>query len=88
MASDSVPTILKASQGEMTYLSKTWYQVWKATGETTDGRLDAWIEVTPPDLGPPEHIHDQYDEIFWSIKGTFLFKADGHISKVSDRRDI
>jgi len=37
MTAPSVPIIQEAGQGEKMSLSQTWYQVWKATGETTNG---------------------------------------------------
>lgn len=57
MTDPSVPIIREADLGEMTPLSETWYQVWKATGETTNEVLDTWFEVVPPQIGPPEHTH-------------------------------
>src|SRR5882724_12241639 len=80
----SVPIIRAADQGKMIYLSETWYQIWKATGETTNGTADMWFEVVPPQMGPPEHMHVQYDESFWIVKGTFLIKVAGRIVKVSE----
>lgn len=84
MTSNAIPTIQDISQGEKTYLAENWYQVWKTTGETSDGRLDTWLEVTPPNVGPPEHMHDRYDESFWVVKGTFLFKAAGKFTTVTE----
>lgn len=82
MASNLVPIIQDASQGKKTYLSKNWYQVWKTTGEDSNGRLDSWIEVTPPNMGPPEHMHQRFDECFWVVTGTFLFKVAGSTQKL------
>src|SRR4051812_40939213 len=82
MASDSI--IQEASQGKIIYLSETWYQVWKGTGETTNGTLDTWFEVVPPQMGPPEHKHIQYDESFWVVKGTFLIKIAERVVKVTE----
>jgi mannose-6-phosphate isomerase-like protein (cupin superfamily) len=84
MTSTSVPIIREAGQGETIYLSEAMYQIWKATGETTRGAADIWVEVVPPQMGPPEHMHARYDESFLVVKGTFLFKAAGNITKVSE----
>jgi mannose-6-phosphate isomerase-like protein (cupin superfamily) len=84
MTSTSVPIMREAGQGETIYLSETMYQIWKATGETTRGAADIWIEVVPPQMGPPEHMHARYDESFLVVKGTFLFKGAGGIVKVSE----
>ncbi len=84
MTSPSVPIIRDAGQGEVTHLSETMYLIWKATGETTKGAADIWVEVVPPQMGSPEHVHARYDEGFLVLKGTFLFKAAGNITKVSE----
>jgi mannose-6-phosphate isomerase-like protein (cupin superfamily) len=84
MTATSVPIISEAEQGERTFLSETWYQVWKGTGATTNGVVDTWFEVVPPQMGPPEHKHAQYDESFWVVKGTFLIKVAERIMKVSE----
>jgi mannose-6-phosphate isomerase-like protein (cupin superfamily) len=84
MTATVVPIIREADQGEMTYLSETWYQVWKAKGETTNGIVDTWFEVVPPQIGPPEHRHAQYDEGFWVVKGTFLIKVAERTVKASE----
>src|SRR5947209_17525203 len=78
------PIIRELEQGERTFLSQTWYQVWKTTGETTDGVVDSWFEVVPPQMGPPEHKHAQFDECFWIVKGTFLIKVAGRFMTVSE----
>lgn len=84
MTATSVPIIREAGQGERTSLSETWYQVWKATGETTNGVVDTWFEVVPPGMGPPEHTHARYDECFWIVKGTFLIKVAGRTTRASE----
>lgn len=84
MKSTSVPIIRDAGEGEIIQLSETMYQIWKATGETTKGAADIWIEVVPPQMGPPEHIHARYDEMFLVVKGTFLFKVAESTVEVSE----
>ncbi len=78
------PIIREEDQGEKTFLSDSWYQVWKTTGETTNGVVDTWFEVVPPQMGPPEHRHAHFDECFWIVKGTFLIKVAGHSTKASE----
>jgi mannose-6-phosphate isomerase-like protein (cupin superfamily) len=78
------PILRAFEQGEKLFLSETWYQVWKTTGETTNGVVDTWFEVVPPAAGPPEHVHTNFDECFWIEKGTFLIKVAGTISKASE----
>ncbi|MBA2394486.1 MAG: cupin domain-containing protein [Ktedonobacteraceae bacterium] len=84
MTATPLPIIRGLEQGERTYLSETWYQVWKTTGETSNGIVDSWFEVVPPQMGPPEHKHAQFDECFWIVKGTFLIKAAGQITKAAE----
>ena len=78
------PILRAFEQGERTFLSETWYQVWKTTGETTNGVVETWFEVVPPDMGPPQHMHARFDECFWIVKGTFLIRVAERITKVSE----
>lgn len=84
MKSTSVPIIRDAGQGEIIHLSDTMYQIWKATGEATNGAADIWVEVVPPRMGPPEHVHARFDEAFLVMKGTFLFKVADNTVEVSE----
>lgn len=44
----------------------------KAVGEGTDGEF-AFVEaITPPQAGPPPHIHHREDETFWVLEGKFM----------------
>jgi mannose-6-phosphate isomerase-like protein (cupin superfamily) len=78
------PIIRAEEQGEKTFLSDTWYQVWKTIGETSNGVVDTWFEVVPPQMGPPEHQHAHFDECFWVVKGSFLIKVAGQTTTVSE----
>lgn len=78
------PIIQESEQGEQVFLSEIWYQVWKTTGETTNGVVDTWLEVVPPQMGPPEHLHAHFDECFWIVKGTFLIKIAGSTMNASE----
>lgn len=79
-----LPILLEADQGETTLLPGNVSQVWKATGATTNGAVDVWVEVVPPRLGPPQHLHAHHDEFFWIVKGTFLVKVADRAVRVSE----
>jgi mannose-6-phosphate isomerase-like protein (cupin superfamily) len=80
----SLPIILEADQGETKLFPRNVSQVWKFTGETTNGALDFWMEVVPPRLGPPQHLHAHHDEFFWVVKGIFLVKVADRTARVSE----
>src|SRR5215467_13256601 len=84
MNPSSLPIILEADQGETVLFPGNISQVWKATGATTNGTLDLWMEVVPPRLGPPQHLHAHHDEFFWIVKGTFLVKVADRTVRVSE----
>jgi mannose-6-phosphate isomerase-like protein (cupin superfamily) len=88
MIPSALPIILEAGQGETTLLPENASQVWKATGETTDGALDLWVEVVPPRLGPPQHLHAHHDEFFWIVKGMFLVKVADRTACVSEEASL
>ncbi len=33
--------------------------------------------LTPPNLGPPLHVHQREDENFYIVEGDYLFEVDG-----------
>jgi mannose-6-phosphate isomerase-like protein (cupin superfamily) len=39
----------------------------------TGGILSVWESVAAPDQGPPLHVHDREDELFYVLEGTFQF---------------
>ena len=84
MIPSALPILVEAGQGETTLLPENASQVWKATGETTNGAVDLWVEVVPPRLGPPQHLHSQHDEFFWIVKGTFLVKVADRTVRVCE----
>ncbi len=47
------------------------------TGAETGGWLSAAVLDSPPENGPPPHIHHNEDEILIVLEGTFSFFADG-----------
>ena len=84
MNPSTLPIILEADQGETTRLPGNVSQMWKATGATTNGAIDVWVEAVPPGLGPPQHLHAHHDEFFWIVKGTFLVKVADRTLHVSE----
>ena len=42
-----------------------------ATAACTAGRYTVIEQVTPPDWGPPRHIHSREDEIFYILDGSY-----------------
>ena len=47
----------------------------KATGETTGGKLLLFENLTTPGGGPPPHIHTREDEFFFVLDGTFEIRV-------------
>jgi quercetin dioxygenase-like cupin family protein len=84
MIPSALPILLEAGQGETTLLPGNVSQIWKVTGATTNGVVDVWVEVVPPRLGPPQHLHAHHDELFWIVKGTFLVKVADRTIRVSE----
>ena len=47
--------------------------VGKIMSEETQGDYSVIVTETPPEGGPPKHIHKHEDELFYVIKGTYEF---------------
>lgn len=45
-------------------------------GSETDGKFTLWTEVTPPGGGPPPHLHEREDEVFYVLEGRAEFLVD------------
>ena len=45
----------------------------KATSEETGGTIGFLEATSPPGYGPPRHVHYGCDELFYVLKGQFLF---------------
>ena len=45
----------------------------KATSEQTGGSMGVLEATSPPEYGPPRHIHYSSDELFYVLEGEFLF---------------
>src|SRR6266702_6260087 len=82
MAIDITGLALKSGRGDTTFLASGEFMVWKATGETTDGKYDQVELVTLPQSGPPEHTHTQ-DELFYFLAGTYRMKVGEHVFTAS-----
>ena len=74
--------VLSASEGEITFQASGEYWIWKATAETTNGRYDQAVTITLPQVGPPDHSHQQ-DELLYILEGTYRVKLGEHIFTAS-----
>lgn len=45
----------------------------KLTGEDTNGEMALIETLVPPESGPPPHLHEREDEVFYIIEGEFEF---------------
>lgn len=45
----------------------------KILSDETNGEYSVIVTETPPNGGPPKHIHSQEDELFYVLKGQFTF---------------
>jgi mannose-6-phosphate isomerase-like protein (cupin superfamily) len=52
------------------------------SGEQTGGALAVMLDETPPDGGPPFHVHSREDEWFLVVEGRISFFADGRWTEV------
>jgi quercetin dioxygenase-like cupin family protein len=51
----------------------------KATGDQTGGLVAALEQTTPPNSGPPVHIHHESAEMFYVLEGEFTFQAGADV---------
>jgi len=79
--------VLNASEGEVTFEASGEYWIWKATAETTDGRYDQAVTITLPQVGPPEHTHQQ-EELLYILEGTYRVKLGEHVFTASTGTSI
>ena len=54
----------------------------KATGESTGGRLVLLENLTAPGGGPPPHVHTREDEFFYVLDGTFEIRIGDEVHTV------
>lgn len=68
-------THVSADEGRSSWLMGALYTT-KAAGERT-GEAFALVEVsTPPQCGPPPHIHHREDETFYILEGALEFMSE------------
>ena len=87
MATNMSSLVLNASEGEITFEASGEYWMWKATAETTDGRYDQAVTITLPQVGPPEHTHQQ-DELLYILEGTYRVKLGEHVFTTSEGTSV
>ena len=66
--------VLNTSEGEITFEASGEYWMWKATAETTNGRYDQAVTITLPQVGAPEHTHQQ-EELLYILEGTYRYRV-------------
>jgi mannose-6-phosphate isomerase-like protein (cupin superfamily) len=52
----------------------------KLRGAQSCGALAAWENVVAPCEGPPLRVHENEDEIWYALEGSFRFILDEHVS--------
>ena len=82
MTTNMSSLVLHASEGEITFEASGEYWIWKATAETTNGRYDQAVTITLPQVGPPEHSHQQ-DELLYILEGVYRVKLGEHVFTAS-----
>ena len=82
MATNISSLVLNAGEGETTFEASGEYWIWKATAESTHGLYDQAVTITLPDVGPPEHTHQQ-DELLYILEGTYRVKLGEHMFTAS-----
>jgi quercetin dioxygenase-like cupin family protein len=55
----------------------------KVRGEQSNGAMTAFETVAAPGEGPPLHLHDNEDELLYSLEGTFRFRVEDEVQEVS-----
>jgi mannose-6-phosphate isomerase-like protein (cupin superfamily) len=82
MSTTIASLVLNASEGETTFEASGEFWIWKATGETTNGLFDQAVTITLPQVGPPEHTHQQ-EELLYILEGTYRVKLEEHVFTAS-----
>jgi quercetin dioxygenase-like cupin family protein len=72
MAADRQAAFLPPGEGK-SYWSPVDYITFKLTGEQTGGEFELCEVLTPPQVGPPPHIHHREDETFYVLEGEVEF---------------
>ncbi len=72
------PKAVQAGQGR-TLIALGERVTLKLTGEDTEG-ASALVEIsTPPQVGPPLHVHQREDESFYVLEGMFEIRVGGQM---------
>lgn len=58
--------------------------VGKIMSEETAGQYAVVMSTTPPAGGPPLHVHEKEDELFYVVKGTYEFRCGDDLRTVSE----
>lgn len=82
MGTDIASLVLNTGEGETTFEPSGEYWIWKATAEMTNGRYDQAVTITLPQVGPPEHTHQQ-EELLYILEGTYRVKLGEHVFTAS-----
>ena len=72
---------IAAGDGERTWIVGDT-MTFKATGESTGGKLVLLENLTAPGGGPPPHIHSREDEFFFVLDGTFEIRIGDQLHAV------
>ena len=80
----STPIKEKEASSSPIHVTSTQGEEWnvlgvKITGKIlsnqTNGEYSVIISETPPNGGPPLHVHENEDELFYILKGNFVFNS-------------
>lgn len=74
--SDQRARYMPSGEGESVWLLGDLY-TFKAVSEDTDGAFALWETTSPPQGGPPTHLHHREDETFYILEGEMEFLAGG-----------
>jgi len=74
--SDRTVAHLASGEGESVWLLGDLY-TFKAVSEDTGGAFALWETTSPPQGGPPPHLHHREDETFYVLEGEMEFWAGG-----------
>lgn len=82
MTTNIAALVLNVNEGETTFEASGEYWIWKATAETTNGLYDQAVTITLPEVGPPEHTHQQ-EELLYILEGTYRVKLGEQVFTAS-----
>jgi mannose-6-phosphate isomerase-like protein (cupin superfamily) len=80
-AGANVPRVVAAGGGERLNVLGEDIRV-KLSGAETRGEFALFLETTPPNAGPPPHIHGNEDETFVVIEGEYEFLVGSETKRV------